>query len=84
MKVYREETPRKGKTPRGVRNLVTLQRTNRQPSFSQLRSRCVTACCGNQARSSSLRALRMARAAGDPTWRHSSKLVIAATPRASH
>jgi hypothetical protein len=45
MKVYREETPKKGKTPRGVRNEVRLQRTNRQPSISQLRSRLVTACC---------------------------------------
>ena len=42
MKVYREETPRKGKTPGGVESQVRLQRTKFQARSFCVRSQAVT------------------------------------------
>lgn len=42
MKVYREETPRKGKTPGGVEDQATLQRTKFQALIFDPRSQAVT------------------------------------------
>ena len=42
MKVYREETPRKGKTPGGVESQVRLQRTKFQALTILQRSQAVT------------------------------------------
>lgn len=103
MKVYREETPRKGKTPEGVEREPTLQRTKVQALIFHPGSQVVTkiwphlsvcnrfrgsnrpAPFGAATHSSSRRrAVRMARAAGDPAWRHTSRAKADNTPSSSH
>ena len=85
MKVYREETPRKGKTLESVESQVRVRRTTRQalkPVSRSFSDRAISQVRNHQ--ESRRRAARTAWAAGDAAWRQISRVNTASTPPPSH